>query len=288
MRNIIHILTFIIVFLTLVASGVGLFWTDSGMPVVVKSIYGNEIELYGNGIYKNDNAFLVPIFRGTDFVIFFIVVPILLLLVFLDKKWQSFKSLLGLLSFLFVIFYYAFNLAFGVIFNELHLVYTVLISVSFFVLLIGIKTLSSAYAEDFTTSFKITTGLKIFIITSGIALFVAWLPDIINAHVSNKPLSYLENYTTSITYILDMGFISPLLFLSLILLKKHVFWGVSLFSMLLCLSMLIGIILPCQTWFQIQSGIEIPLPELITKVIMFIILSVFALYFSVNLFKRIK
>lgn len=228
MRKRIHILAFIIILLTLIVSGVGLFWTDGGMSFTVNSPYGNEIELYGNGIYKNDNSFLAPIFRGTDCVMFFISAPILLLFTYLDKKQHEFKSLLRLTSFLFVIFYYAFSLAFGVIFNTLHLVYTLLLSLSFFTLLLSIKALSNEYAKDFSTSFRTTLGLEIFIAASGIALFIAWLPDIINAHLSSKPLSYLENYTTSVTYILDMGFISPLLCMSLYLLKKYTFYGVCL------------------------------------------------------------
>ncbi len=287
MRKSIHKLSFIIALLTLVVSGAGLFWTDGGEPFTVTSLYGNKIELFGNGIYKNDNAFLAPIFRGTDCVTFFISVPLLLLFIYLDKKQQSFKSLLRLNSFLFVIFYYAVNLAFGVIFNELHLVYTLLLSICFFTELICIHVLKEKYEKDFSTTFKATLGFKTFVIISGIMLFAAWLPDIISAHISDKPLSYLENYTTSVTYILDMGFISPLLFLTLYLLKKHIFYGVSLLSMLLSLSMMIGIILPFQTWFQLQSGIDISLPELITKVIVFIVLSVFAIYFNRKLYKSI-
>lgn len=223
MRKKIYILTLVITVLTLIVSGIGLFWMDEGLPFTVKSLYGNQIELYGNGIYKNDNSFLAPVFRGTDCVMFFISASILLLFTYLDKKQHDFKSLLRLTSFLFVIFYYAFSLAFGVIFNTLHLVYTLLLSLSFFTLLLSIKALSNEYAKDFSTSFRVNLSFKIFIITSGIALFVAWLPDIINAHIFNKPLSYLENYTTSVTYILDMGFISPLLFMSLYLLKKYTF-----------------------------------------------------------------
>ncbi|PID85654.1 MAG: hypothetical protein CSB13_07135 [Chloroflexi bacterium] len=287
MRKTIHNLSFIIVLLTIVVSGVGLFWADGGAPFAVKSLYGNEIELFGNGIYKNDNAFLAPIFKGTDCVMFFISVPFLLLFIYVDKKQHSFKSLLRLTSFLFVVFYYAINLAFGVTFNALHLVYTLLLSICFFTGLICIQVLKDEYEKDFSTTFKATLGLKTFIIISGIMLFVAWLPDIISAHISDKPLSYLENYTTSVTYIIDMGFISPLLFLSLYLLRKHIFYGVCSLSMLLSLSMMIGIILPFQTWFQLQSGIDIPLPELITKVIIFIVLSVFAIYFNQKLYKTL-
>lgn len=287
MRKSVHILSTITVLITALVSSIGVFFTDDGATFTTISQYGNEIELYGNGIYKNDAAFLAPIFRGTDFVMLLVVVPLLCYAIYSDKKQNSIKSLLRLTSLLFVVFYYAFNLAFGVIFNHIHLVYTALVSVSFFALLTSIKALSNYYSQDFTTTLKPTLGLKIFIIISGIALFIAWLPDIISAHLSDQPLSYLENYTTSITYVLDMGFISPLLFLSLYLLKKHSFYGVCLLSMLLYLSMLIGVILPAQTWFQMQSGIDIPLPALITKVFIFILLSAFAFYFNRKLVKGI-
>lgn len=287
MKNSVHILSCIVVVLTFVASGFGLFYIDDGEVYTVISQYGNEIELYGNGIYKNDSAFLVPIFRGTDFIIFFIVAPLLLYFIYLDRKQNSLKSSLRFTSLLFVILYYTFNLSLGVIFNPLHLVYTVLFSTSFFALLFAVYRLSTEHSTDFESDFKVTFGLKIFIFVSGFALFLAWLPDIIFANISDKPLSYLENYTTSVTYILDMGFLSPLLFLSLYLLKKHTFYGICLLSMLFYLSMIIGIILPAQTVFQMQSGIEIPLPELITKVLIFMLLSAFAFYFNQKLYKSI-
>ena len=52
---------------------------------------------------------------------------------------------------------------------------------------------------------------------------------------------------------------------------------------LLCL--IVGIMLPVQTIFQILAGIELPIPALITKVFIFIILAVFALYFDRKLRK---
>lgn len=288
MRQTIHTLVIIAIALLIVASGSGVFCIDDGMPFTVISQYGNEITLYGKGIYKNDAAFLAPIFRGTDFVMLFVVVPLLTFFLFSDKKRRSFKSLLTLNSALFMVLYYAVNVAFGIVFNSLHLVYTALLSVTFFALCTAIFELVKVYSKGFSNDFKITNGLKIFIFVSGIALFGAWLPDIISAHLSAKPLSYLENYTTSVTYVLDMGFVSPLLFIALYLLKKRPFYGVCLLSMLLYLSMLIGIILPVQTWFQLQSGIEIPFPELLSKVLIFILLSVVSFYFNQRLFLSIS
>ncbi len=86
MRKVVHRLSFIIVILTVIVSGIGLFWMSGVEPFKVSSMYGNEIMLFGKGIYKNDNAFLAPIFRGTDFVILFIAVPLTTFFIYLDKK----------------------------------------------------------------------------------------------------------------------------------------------------------------------------------------------------------
>lgn len=173
MKKLIHILTFIVVVFAFITSGVGLFYTNGGEVYTIISQYGNEIKLYGNGIYKNDSAFLAPIFRGTDFIVFFVVIPLLLYFIYLDKKLKSLKSSLRLTSLLFVIFYYAFGIAFGVIFNALHLVYIVLLSTSFFALLFATHQLTTEYSTNFEIDFKIDFGLKtlIFILLSTFAFY---------------------------------------------------------------------------------------------------------------------
>ncbi|PWJ96489.1 hypothetical protein C7380_10161 [Oceanotoga teriensis] len=66
-----------------------------------------------------------------------------------------------------------------------------------------------------------SNGLSIFLILSGVSLFVAWLPDIISSLINGKSLSLIEVYTTEITYVLDIGIISPLIFICLFYLKKN-------------------------------------------------------------------
>ena len=52
---------------------------------------------------------------------------------------------------------------------------------------------------------------------TGIALIVAWLPDIVNSLFAGRSLELIEVYTTSVTYVLDMGVIAPA---ALILIKS--------------------------------------------------------------------
>ncbi|WP_258879990.1 hypothetical protein [Clostridium estertheticum] len=66
-------------------------------------------------------------------------------------------------------------------------------------------------------SFK---GINILLALIGIALIVAWLPDIINSLVIGRYLGLIEVYTTQITYVLDIGVIAPTTWICLFQLKK--------------------------------------------------------------------
>lgn len=93
-------------------------------------------------------------------------------------------------------------------------------------------------------------------------------------------LSLIGVYTTNITYVLDMGIISPICFVTLYLLKKKNAQGTLLLSILLRLCMLVGIMMIPQTICQVLSGCEIPLPALVTKSLSFVVLGGFAFYFN--------
>ena len=129
--------------------------------------------------------------------------------------------------------------------------------------------------------------MKIFLIISGISLFIAWLPDIITSLV-RKIIRINEVYTTQISYVLDMGIISPLCFICIYLLNKENRLGYILLGIMLTVCLLVGVMLPIQTMFQIHYGIELPIGALITKVAIFVVLAITALYFEIKLFKALQ
>jgi hypothetical protein len=98
--------------------------------------------------------------------------------------------------------------------------------------------------------------------------------------VNKRPLALIENYTTEVTYVLDMGIIAPLSFVCLYLLKQRKGMGYVLLDMLLTLCIVIGIMLPIQTLFQLKAGIELPLAAVISKIASFCLLALFAIYFK--------
>ena len=61
-----------------------------------------------------------------------------------------------------------------------------------------------------------------------------------------------------------------------------------LIAMILKTCEIIGVMIVMQTVFQYFAGIELPLPVMITKAGIFVILAAFSLYFEVKLYRHIK
>lgn len=283
-----HIITFLIIVLSIVTSVTGLLYTTGGKIFNFVNQYGDTVKIYGDGLYAHDSHFMAPIFRGTDFTILFIGIPILIVALVLDVKKKKLKNRLFLMSVISLFTYYSASIAFGVTYNLLHLVYIALFSSSFFGLIIAITSIDKQQVAESMVISSPSKGIYIFLVLTGIALIVAWLPDIINSFVLGRSLENIEVYTTEITYVLDMGVISPVAFICLFQLKKRSGLGYILLELLLTVCSIIGIMLPIQTLFQVTAGVSLPISAIVTKVAIFIFLAFFALYFNIRFFKNMK
>lgn len=284
-----HIITGLIVILSLITTLTGLFYKTGGNDYTVTNQYGHKVRIYGDGLYAHDSYFMAPIFRGTDFTILCVAVPLLILSIVLDMKKRTLKSRLFLTSVISIFTYYSASIAFGVTYNFLQLVYIALFSLSLFGLILAIRSIDSSLLVGGTGSKLLPQkGIYIFLILTGVALIAAWLPDIITSLIQQQPLQLIEVYTTQITYALDMGVIGPTALICLYMLKKQNGTGYILLGMLLTLCVLIGIMLPIQTMFQVNAGIEFSTATIVTKVGSFVSLALFAFYFDIRLFKNIQ
>ncbi|GAA0126986.1 hypothetical protein UT300019_28900 [Clostridium sp. CTA-19] len=273
----------LLVFITIV--GVCSFNTDKNYIVVNQ--YGDNVKIFGSGIYAHDSYFKAPIFIGSDCTMLFLVVPMIIVALICEIERRTIKSKLLLTTFIGTVVYYATSIVFGVTYNALHLSYIALFSSSFFAFIILIRSINSDELRKMQKWILPSNGLSIFLILSGISLFVAWLPDIIVSIIHGKSLSLIEVYTTEITYVLDMGIISPLIFICLFFLKKKDGMGDILLPIILTLCQIIGIMLPIQTIFQTLAGIVVPITALITKLGIFVILAIVASYFNIKFYKNI-
>lgn len=87
---------------------------------------------------------------------------------------------------------------------------------------------------------------------------------------------------------LDMGVISPLMFKTYHQIKHGKFIGYVLIRMIFKICVIIGIMLPMQSIFQMLAGVSIPIPALITKILIFVLLAVSAAFFDHRLKRETK
>jgi hypothetical protein len=273
-----NVVAILIIFLLGITTITGVFSFGDSHKYEFTNLYGDVIEIYGGGLYKNDSFFKAPISIGTDFTIILTVIPMILCLSVREIKTTGQK--IKLFSILGIVLYYASSISFGVTYNELHLIYIVLLGISFFAFFILLLQLYKDIPNN--CNYQFIKGEKTFIIVCGLTLFIAWLPDILSSLLSNSSLNLIEVYTTEITYVLDMGIISPLIFIIYYLLRKQQSIGIVLYHMLLTVLQIIGVMLPLQTLIQRFAGISIPLAALVTKVGIFLILALCSFYFKRN------
>lgn len=275
-------LAIITIALLVVTSVAGIFSINFNESYDFINQYGHTVQMYGYGIYAFDTYFQAPISIGTDICILFVGVPMFIYAYVNYVKKGDMISRLKLISIYAGAFYYAASLAFGLTYNRLFLIYVAMFACSLFGMFTHICNLK--YIKAVT----VTKGMKAFLVLSGVALMVAWLPDVIPSALNGGTLSLIGVYTTNITYVLDMGIISPMCFVILYLLKKKSAIGTLLLAVLLKMCMVVGIMMFPQTICQAASGFDIPIPALVTKSLSFIVLGGFAFYFNRQMYIELK
>lgn len=255
----------------------------TGTTVEVTNIHGDAVTIAGSGIYANETHLKAAILTSCDIVMALMVVPLLLRALgrcrSVDPRVRR-QAQLHLGAVLGACLYYAVSVAFGVVYNELFLVYTALLGCSAFALMIHLRGIDyPAMAKHHTWRLG-GRALTAFLIVGGVALAVAWLPDVVASWFDGGKLSVIGVYTTEITYVLDIGIIAPLMLATYRLLRRRDGLGLVLLAMLTFTCLLVGAQTLAVTITTIVSGIELGVVETITKVAIFVVLGAVAYYFD--------
>lgn len=266
-KAVLNTLNIVIILLLLIITICGISAFNTSYSYEIVNQYGESIQIWGAGIYAHDSYFKAPIFIGSDFTILIFIVPLTIITLLRNKKVSAIEYDIRVFGILNILLYYSASLAFGVTYNGLHLVYILLFGLCFFTVWFKLAELYAiGIRQKKVCSYQFTKGMKAFLLIAGIALFVAWLPDIITSIIRGTSLELIEVYTTEITYVLDMGIISPLIYITYYLVKHEYFIGYTL----------------------LRAGISMPIPALATKVFIFVLLSVFAVFFDYRLTRQTK
>ncbi len=272
--------------LAVVASGAGLFWNDGGEPFLFTTLRGETVEIYGQGLYRNDTLFKAPILRGTDAVTLFVSTPLLIFALVLYRR----GSLAGGLFLAGMLSYFLCNaasLALGVAFNELSLVYTAYFSASLFAFVL---TFRSADLKALPARISPRLPFRVmaaFLFLAGLSVFV-WLIDIAGALLHGQAPHTAASYTTEVTHVIDLGIIAPTAFLAGIMLLRRAGLGYLLASVILTLNALVGVVVVAQSVAQRIAGITLTTTELVAFVGTFTLTSMLAAWLLILLLRSIS
>lgn len=238
-QKVISTLVLIVALLAIIASSVGVFSTGGSGRYEYRSIRGQNVIIYGEGVYKDMSADVAIQGIAQDYVTLFIAVPALLFALFLTRK-GTLKSkylLAGIMSYFFLTYLFYMNMA---MYNALFLVYIALTGTSFFALIL---TLLSIDIEKIPLAFSRMTRVKFiggFLIFTATSIALLWLTILVPPLLDNTilPLS-VEHYTTLTVQGFDLSLFHPIIFVSgLLLIKKNKFGYLLAPVMLIFLSFL--------------------------------------------------
>ncbi len=280
-------LTSLVALAALAVAAVGLFWNGPNGATTFTTIRGKQIELFGHGLYRHDTLFSAAGFRGTDIVTIFIGVPLLAasLTWLLRGAWRGRLLLSGMLTY--TLYVYA-SMALGAAFNGLFLVYVAIFSASLFALGLTLRSIDIAELERRFSARTPHRATGIFLIASGIVTTIVWLQPLLTSMLAGDPPKLLDSYTTVVTDVLDLGLITPLLFLSGIMILRRVTTGYLIAFPLIGIIVVLAPAIVAATISQLSAGVDFSPGEVVGPIAGFTILGAFAIWLLIVLLRNVR
>ena len=269
----------------IILSIIGLFESNESATFFVDNVYGQQIELYGKGVYAYNSTLTVSNRLGADWVgilggIFF------LFLCFNkgEKLWVHVLKTAQCTAFV----YYFSCLTFSISMNRLYLFYVFAFGLS---VLLSIHLLSNHFKhievkEEAKTNKN--TGMSRCLAISGGITIIIWLSMIIPCLISQNYGELVGVLTTEVTYAIDLGLLCPLMIICAIWIRNKEDNGYKLAPILLYILFSVGPMVILQNFYCIKLGIDVPLPALIGTVLSFVVMGIFAIVYlkkSIDFFR---
>lgn len=274
-------LSIIAVLSSIISACIGVFYTNGGTMRVVDNIYGQQVTLYGDGIYANNSLLKVGATKGTDIVMIAAgLILLAILTIYRNRKAHMFLQS-GLLL---IILYATTCLIMGVGFNQLFLLYVLQFGSSLFAFVLSLYHILSTETYIEQVYKRHLKGTGIFMLISGCSVLI-WLTFILPAVITGQPMENIEIYTTEPTFVIDLAIVLPSAVFSGIMLLKKKKIGYKITPVLLTFLTGVGFCVIFQTIYQMSLGINLSIGQIFGLVGAFVILGIFAIVLNIRLMK---
>jgi hypothetical protein len=284
-NGIIFFLCVIIILATLASALPAIINAFPAKPWIFQNIYGDTIEVYGSGTYKNDSVFSALGFLSQDIIMLILVLPILILCLLLyvrQKEKAAGPALMAIMGF---ILYSYISLSFSAYYNQFFLLYILAFSASFYTLILLAKEvqLPVTVVKQFPYKFP-----GIFLIVSGVITLVIWGVPLVIAVFKEQVPGLIFHNTTLVTHALDLAIIVPASITDgiLILKRKPVGYKIA-FPLLGILIFLLPVIL-LSSYLQYEQGVIFSPAEFAGPITGFLILGLLGFWIMINILRILK
>jgi hypothetical protein len=276
----------LVALLAFITASAGLFLPGGDGPFTFTTLRGQEVEMFGRGLYQYDTLLVGAALRGTDAVTLLVSLP--LLVIFYWRSWRgSPNAPLALLGVLFYFLYKGASLTFSAAFNPLFLIYIALFSSSLFAVIIAMTTFDTkALVERVQPGFS-RHGAAIFLFAAGFGTLLIWLSDITAPLLDGRAPEIMGPYTTLFTHGFDSAVITPAAVIAGVSLLRRKPLGYLLAAPILILCTLIGVVVIGQTAAQALAGLVFPLQIYIGMIGTWIVMGAFAIGLTVLFFQNL-
>ncbi len=269
--------------MVLISTLAGLFYKGVETTKTFTNLFGNQVELYGKGLYGKLDNLAAGTAMGTDIAMLIVAIILLIITINIEKGkvLEIFQA--GLMVSL---FYASFCNIMGHPFNRLYLIYLVWFSASLYGSILSLIAITKENYFKESILEKDLNGTVVFMIIGGCSVWV-WMTMIIPAIISGTP-DFLTVGVTEPTFAIDLGIIFPICIAMGVCLKKKKKYAYPIVSVLLTLITCVGVCVIMQTIAQLSIGVVISIGQMIGLVGSFVILGTIAIILNIKLLRYVK
>ncbi|MCL6573209.1 MAG: hypothetical protein K6T88_16250 [Bacillus sp. (in: Bacteria)] len=248
-----------------------------------KSVFGETVSLYGEGLYKHDSISMASQAIAQDYVTLFLGIPLLLFSLFLSRKGLLKGKLLLTGTLGYFLYTYA-SYSFLSMYNSMFLAYVLLMSASFFAFTLSMMSFDIPKLPQYFNEklpVKFIGGFFLFV---SFVFAMMWLGKIVPSLFNDTAPDGLEQYTTLVIQALDLGFVIPVSIIAGILLIKRKPFGYLLAAVITLKDVTLLTALSAMIFLQIIAGVEISM----AVVAILLLFNIIVIYIMFLILKNVK
>ena len=256
-RTTITVLVLIVALGASVAALTGILPSDGPGPFGYTSIRGEELTIYGRGIYRHMTADVAIQGIAQDWITLLAAVPAVLTGLFLFRRGSRRGQLLltGGLAYLLVT--YLFYLTMGM-YNELFLLYAALLGSGFFAFLLSLLSFDNGDLARLAGRPGLMRGAGFFLIINCALVALLWLGVVVPPLLEGSLYPEgLDHYTTLIVQGFDLGLLLPLGFVSGIMALRGKRYGFLFAAVYVIFLALLMCALTSKILFMAAAGVNV-------------------------------